>query len=124
MKIFDPGIFGLITLILLFFNLIGLAGVTVYAREKVDRFLCNCSVVADNKATLGGLGLMGDIIRVGVAGSLLVFPKIYANKTIVDEEQVNAFPAKLKLMIVTQWLALAVIMSALCILSIWMGSLS
>lgn len=71
----DPGVCGLIVLTLLFFNLIGLAGVTVYAREKVDRLLCNCSVVADNKATLGGLGLMGDIVRIGVAGSVLVFSK-------------------------------------------------
>lgn len=71
----DPGPCGLIVLTLLFFNLIGLAGVTVYAREKVDRLLCNCSVVADNKATLSGLGLMGDIVRIGVVGSLLVFQR-------------------------------------------------
>jgi len=54
----------------------------------------------------------------------LVFPKTYANKTIVDEEQVNAFPAKLKMMIVTQWLTLAVIIPALFVLSIWMESLN
>jgi hypothetical protein len=122
MKGLDPGIFGLIVLTLLFFNLIGLVGVTVYAREKIDRLLCKCSVVADNKATLGSLGLMGDIVRVGVAGSLLIFPKIYANKTIVDEQQINAFPAKLKAMIVAQWMALVVIMSALLVLSMWMSS--
>jgi hypothetical protein len=76
----------------------------------------------DNKETLGGLGIMGDIIRVGVAGALLTIPKVFGNKTAVDEEQVKTFPARLKVMIVTQWLALAVLMFALVILSIWMKS--
>lgn len=71
----DPGVGGLIILTLLLFNLIGLAGVTIYAREKVERLLCNCSVVADNKATLSGLGLMGDIVRIGVVGVFWFFQR-------------------------------------------------
>jgi hypothetical protein len=123
MKGVDPGIFGLIVLPLLFINLLSLVAVTVYARDKIDKLLSRCSVIVDNKETLGGLGVMGDIIRVGVAGALLTIPKVFGNKTIVDEEQVNTFPARLKLMIVTQWLALAVLMFALVILSIWMKSI-
>ena len=123
MKGVDPGIFGLIVLPLLFINLLSLVAVTVYARDKIDKLLSRCSVIVDNKETLGGLGIMGDIIRVGVAGALLTIPKVFGNKTIVDEEQVNTFPARLKLMIVTQWLALAVLMFALVILSIWMKSI-
>lgn len=122
MKGVDPGIFGLIVLPLLFINLLSLAAVTVYARDKIDKLLSRCSVIVDNKETLGGLGIMGDIIRVGVAGGLLTFPKVFRNKTIVDEEQVNAFPSRLKAMIVTQWVALALLMFALVILSIWMKS--
>lgn len=123
MKDVDPGIFGLIVLPLLFINLLSLVAVTVYARDKIDKLLSRCSVIMDNKETLGGLGIMGDIIRVGIAGALLTIPKVFGNKTIVDEEQVNTFPARLKLMIVTQWLALAVLMFALVILSIWMKSI-
>lgn len=98
--------------------------VTVYARDKIDKLLSRCSVIVDNKETLGGLGIMGDIIRVGVAGGLLTFPKVFRNKTIVDEEQVNTFPSRLKAMIVIQWIALALLMLALVILSIWMKSSS
>jgi len=123
MKGVDPGIFGLIVLPLLFINLLSLVAVTVYARDKIDKLLSKCSVIVDNKETLGGLGIVGDIIRVGVAGALLTIPKVFGNKTIVDEEQVNTFPVRLKLMIVTQWLALAVLMFALVILSIWMKSI-
>jgi hypothetical protein len=122
MKGVDPGIFGLIVLPLLFINLLSLVAVTVYARDKIDKLLSRCSVIVDNKETLGGLGIMGDIIRVGVAGALLTIPKVFGNKTAVDEEQVKTFPARLKVMIVTQWLALAVLMFALVILSIWMKS--
>jgi hypothetical protein len=122
MKGVDPGIFGLIVLPLLFINLLSLVAVTVYARDKIDKLLSRCSVIVDNKETLGGLGIMGDIIRVGVAGGLLTFPKVFRDKTIVDEEQVNTFPSRLKAMIVTQWIALAVLMFALLILSIWMKS--
>ncbi|MFP3926775.1 hypothetical protein [Pseudomonas sp. W5-36] len=124
MKDVDPGIFGLIVLPLLFINLLSLVAVTVYARDKIDKLLSRCSVIVDNKETLGGLGIMGDIIRVGVAGGLLTFPKVFRNKTIVDEEQVNTFPSRLKAMIVIQWIALALLMLALVILSIWMKSSS
>ncbi len=124
MKDVDPGIFGLIVLPLLFINLLSLVAVTVYARDKIDKLLSRCSVLVDNKETLGGLGIMGDIIRVGVAGGLLTFPKVFRNKTIVDEEQVNTFPSRLKAMIVIQWIALALLMLALVILSIWMKSSS
>lgn len=122
MKGVDPGIFGLIVLPLLFINLLSLVAVTFYARDKIDKLLSRCSVIVDNKETLGGLGIVGDIIRVGVAGGLLIFPKVFRDKTIVDEEQVNTFPSRLKAMIVTQWIALAVLMFALLILSIWMKS--
>jgi hypothetical protein len=122
MKDVDPGIFGLIVLPLLFINLICLVAVTIYARDKIDKLLSRCSVIVDNKETLGGLGIMGDIIRVGVAGGLLTFPKVFRNKTIVDEEQVNTFPSSLKAMIVTQWIVLALLMFALVILSLWMKS--
>ncbi len=124
MKDVDLGIFGLIVLPLLFINLLSLVAVTVYARDKIDKLLSRCSVIVDNKETLGGLGIMGDIIRVGVAGGLLTFPKVFRNKTIVDEEQVNTFPSRLKAMIVIQWIALALLMLALVILSIWMKSSS
>ena len=122
MKELDLGMLSLLLLTLLFFNLMSLAVVTVYARGKIDKLLCGCSVVVDNKVTLGGLGLMGDIIRVGVAGSLMLFPKAYFRKTKVDEKQVKAFPIKLKYMIVVQWLLLIVIMSSLVVLSIWIKS--
>lgn len=124
MKDVDPGIFGLIVLPLLFINLLCLVGVTVYARDKIDKLLSRCSVIVDNKETLGGLGIMGDIVRVGVAAGLLTFPKLFRSKTIIDEEQVNTFPVRLKAMIVTQWIALAVLMFALVVLSIWMKSYS
>lgn len=124
MKDVDPGIFGLIVLPLLLINLLSLVAVTVYARDKIDKLLSRCSVIVDNKETLGGLGIMGDFIRVGVAGGLLTFPKVFRNKTIVDEEQVNTFPSRLKAMIVIQWIALALLMLALVILSIWMKSSS
>lgn len=124
MKDVDPGIFGLIVLPLLFINLLCLVGVTVYARGKIDKLLSRCSVIVDNKETLGGLGIMGDIVRVGVAAGLLTFPKLFRSKTIIDEEQVNTFPVRLKAMIVTQWIALAVLMFSLVVLSVWMKSYS
>lgn len=40
----------------------------------------------------------------------------------VDEEQVSTFPVRLKAMIVTQWVSLALLMFALIILSVWMRS--
>jgi len=118
----DPGILSLLLLTFLFFNLLSLAVVTIHARGKIDKLLCGCSVIVDNKETLGGLGLVGDIVRVGVAGSLLLFPEAYYRKTEVDKKQVRAFPVKLKYLIVAQWIVLILIMSSLVILSMWIKS--
>ena len=99
----DSGLIAIFVMGLMFLSLISLVIVTCVARRRVDTLLSKCTVVADHKATFGGLGFLGDVIRVGTVCSVLLIPKAYARKNFIDEEQVRGFPAGLKTLIVGAW---------------------
>lgn len=99
----DPGLIATFVLGLMFLSLISLVMMTCVARRKIDTLLSKCTVIADHKATFGGLGFVGDIIRVGTVCSILLIPRAYARKNFIDEEQVRNFPAGLKNLIVGVW---------------------
>ena len=103
MKKMDSGLIAIFVMGLMFLSLISLVIVTCMARRRVDTLLSKCTVVADHKATVGGLGFVGDVIRVGTVCSVLLIPKAYARKNFIDEEQVRRFPAGLKTLIVGAW---------------------
>lgn len=103
MKTMDPGLIATFVMGLMFLSLISLVIMTCVARRRIDTLLSKCTVVADHKATFGGLGFVGDIIRVGTVCSVLLIPKAYARENFIDEEQVRKFPAGLKALIVGVW---------------------
>lgn len=100
---FEPGLVATLIMFSVLVNLIAMVVVTLIARGKIGGLLSNCSIVLDSKAAFGGLGFMGDMMRVGLVGSILVMPNIYAKKQFIDVAQVEAFPRKLKLLIVCIW---------------------
>lgn len=103
MKIIDPGLIATCVMGLMFLSLISLVMMTCVARRKIDTLLSKCTVIADHKATFGGLGFVGDIIRVGTVCSILLIPRAYARNNFIDEEQIRKFPAGLKTLIVGVW---------------------
>lgn len=103
MEIVDSRLIATFALGLMFLSLISLVIMTCVARRIIDTLLSRCTVIADHKATFGGLGFVGDIIRVGTVCSVLLIPKAYAKKNFINEEQVRKFPAGLKTLIVGAW---------------------
>jgi hypothetical protein len=103
MNAIDPGLIATFVMGLMFLSLISLVIMTCVARRRIDTLLSKCTVIADHKATFGGLGFVGDIIRVGTVCSILLIPRAYARKNFIDEEQVRKFPAGLKTLIVGVW---------------------
>ncbi|WP_133752838.1 hypothetical protein [Pseudomonas sp. LP_7_YM] len=88
---------------LILLSLITLVITTCVARRRIDTLLSRCTVVADHKATFGGLGFIEDVIRVGTVCTILLIPKAYARKNFIDEEQVQEFPSGLRFLIVSAW---------------------
>lgn len=103
MNAIDPGLIATCIMGLMFLSLISLVIATCVARRKIDTLLSKCTVVVDHKATFGGLGFMGDVIRVGTVCAILLIPKAYARKNFIDEEQVREFPSGLRRLIVSAW---------------------
>ena len=101
----EPGLVAtlIMLLVLVLVNLIAMVVITLIARGKIEGLLSNCSIVMDSKAAFGGMGFMGDMMRVGLVGSILLMPNIYAKKQFIDVAQVEAFPKKLKLLIMCIW---------------------
>jgi hypothetical protein len=115
----EPGLIALIIMIPLLLDLAAIVVVTCCVRNKIDVLLSDCSVVVDHKLTFGGLGIMGDIVRVGVVGTIFMFPKLYLRRGFIDLSQVTAFPKKLRYLIVIPWVVAVVVAMALMLFRLW-----
>ncbi|MFP3926774.1 hypothetical protein [Pseudomonas sp. W5-36] len=115
----EPGLIALIIMIPLLLDLAAIVVVTCCVRDKIDVLLSDCSVVVDHKLTFGGLGIMGDIVRVGVVGTIFMFPKLYLRRGFIDLSQVTAFPKKLRYLIVIPWVVAVVVAMALMLFRLW-----
>uniref|UniRef100_A0A7C2B9Y7 Uncharacterized protein n=1 Tax=Pseudomonas graminis TaxID=158627 RepID=A0A7C2B9Y7_9PSED len=120
MNAIDPGLIATCVMGLMFLSLIILVITTCVARRRIDTLLSRCTVVADHKATFGGLGFMGDVIRVGTVCTILLIPKAYARKNFIDEEQVQEFPSGLRFLIVSTWSLIFIAAFALVALRFYM----
>ncbi len=115
----EPGLIALIIMIPLLLDLAAIVVVTCCVRDKIDVLLSDCSVVVDHKLTFGGLGIMGDIVRVGVVGTIFMFPKLYLRRGFINLSQVAAFPKKLRYLIVIPWVVAVVVAMALMLFRLW-----
>lgn len=103
MKTMDSGLIATCVLELMFLILFTLVITTCLARRRIDMLLSRCTVVAGHKAAFVGLGFMGDVIRVGAVFTILLIPRLYARKKLIDEGQVRGFPSSLGRLIVNAW---------------------
>lgn len=115
----EPGLIALIIMIPLLLDLAAIVVVTCCVRDKIDVLLSDCSVVVDHKLTFGGLGIMGDIVRVGVVGTIFMFPKLYLRRGFINLSQVAAFPKKFRYLIVIPWVVAVVVAMALMLFRLW-----
>lgn len=79
---------------LLFLNL----ALTIYiAHRKIDYiegFLLNCNAITGEKKLWLHAGLMGKFFRLTNISFILLIPKIYARKNLIDIKEINNLPSK------------------------------
>jgi len=114
------GIVATAIMIPLLLDLLAVVAVTLFVRNKVDILPSHCSVVVDNKSMFAGLGLSGDIVRIGVIGTFLICRKAYLKRNVIDEAQVRAFSFKLKLLIVVPWIIGLVLVILMFAFRLWL----
>jgi len=115
----DPGLVAAGIMIPMLIDLLAIVAMTCCIRNRVDRLLSNCSVVADHKATFSGLGFIGDVVRIAVVSTIFLAPKVYLKRGVIDGAQVRMFPAKYKILIVLPWMVSIVVLSALVGFRVW-----
>ncbi|SEJ88187.1 hypothetical protein [Pseudomonas sp. NFR16] len=101
-------------------NVFVLLFITWWVRGEVDSRLSRCSVVVDIKTTFGGLGFIGDLYRVGTVACVLMFPKLFLKRRVIDIRQVAGFPNKLKRLIVVPFLLNIIFFTAMLVFRAWL----
>ena len=85
---------------LLFLNL----ALTLYiAHRKIDYIeglLSNCDAITGEKKLWLHAGLMGKFFRLTNISFILLIPKIYARKNLIDIEEINNLPSKIKTLLI------------------------
>lgn len=85
---------------LLFLNL----ALTIYiAHRKIDYiegFLLNCNAITGEKKLWLHAGLMGKFFRLTNISFILLTPKIYARKNLIDIKEINNLPSKIKTLLI------------------------
>lgn len=64
--------------------------------EHIESLLPNCKLISENRKTYAELGFIGKVFRFGTISLMLVSPKAYARKGLIDINEVNQLPARIK----------------------------
>jgi len=113
-------VYGLTLTALIFLNL----AITIYiAHRKIDHiesFLLNCEMIMDEKNSWAHAGLLGKVIRLTNISLILLSPKIYTKRKLLDIDEINNLPSKIKTPLIAIGLAYIISFFALIGLGIFM----
>ncbi|KIQ37064.1 hypothetical protein [Pseudomonas viridiflava] len=94
------GLIGLFIILPLIVNLVVFAVIAHRYVDIIEGCLSNCSFVSTIREAWSGGGLLGEVIRSGMIAMVLMMPKLFAEKGIVDQEEIRNLPALYKGMLV------------------------
>lgn len=64
--------------------------------DHIESLLPNCKIVSDNRNLYSKFGLTGKIIRFGALSLMLVFPEAYAHRGLINLDEVDRLPTRMK----------------------------
>lgn len=64
--------------------------------EHIESLLPNCKFVNNNRKLYSDFGLTGKIIRFGALSLMLVFSEAYARRGLINLDEVDRLPARMK----------------------------
>jgi len=98
--------------------------ITIYiAHRKIDyieSFLLNCDMVTSEKELWQHAGLMGKVIRLTNISFILLTPKIYTKRKLIDIDEINKLPSKIKTSLIAIGVAFTISFIALLGLGVFM----
>ncbi|MDR2316170.1 MAG: hypothetical protein LBF06_07245 [Pseudomonas sp.] len=98
--------------------------ITIYiAHCKIDHiesFLLNCDMVTSEKKLWQHAGLMGKVIRLTNISFILLTPQIYTKRKLIDIDEINKLPSKIKTTLIAIGVAFTISFIALLGLGVFM----
>ncbi|WP_024668825.1 MULTISPECIES: hypothetical protein [Pseudomonas syringae group] len=88
-------------LVLLFFVCFAVAFIAHRYIDTIEGCLSGCSYVSDIRNVWGSAGLLGEVMRYGLIATIIMMPKIYAKRGLVDVGEVEGLPRFYKRLLVT-----------------------
>lgn len=108
-----PGLIGLLIMGPMIFSMLAIVYVAHYYVESFEAMMPNSRIVRDYRRVFSSPGLVGKLMRTGSISMILMMPKMYARRGLVDLDEVRGFPRRLKRVLVGLHLLLFVLLSAL-----------
>ncbi|UTL80745.1 hypothetical protein [Pseudomonas putida] len=108
-----PGLIGLLIMGPMIFSMLAIVYVGHYYVESFEAMMPNSRIVRDYRRVFSSAGLVGKLMRTGSISMILMMPKMYARRGLVDLDEVRGFPRRLKRVLVGLHLLLFVLLSAL-----------
>lgn len=116
---FDPGWFALIIFGLMIPVEVMGAYVIYRYTDMFETYLPTCKVVSDYKKVFSNYGFWGKSVRAGSIGMVLMIPRLYARRGLVDLDEVGRFPIKWRRVLVTLNVLLFFLFGAMFVFSGW-----
>ena len=85
-----------IVTILIYINFAIIIYIASRKLDKIENLLINCDVIRGEKKLWLHAGLVGKVLRLTHISFVLIIPKIYAQKKLVDIKEINSLPSKIK----------------------------
>ncbi|MFK0309836.1 hypothetical protein ACIQUF_01215 [Pseudomonas sp. NPDC090233] len=92
----DPGLVALLIIAPMVLLIIVQCYVAHKYTERLEAMLTNCSFVIGNKQTFQHAGLLGKVMRTGLISVMLAVPKLFRRRGLIDVDEVQRFPPRLK----------------------------
>jgi len=101
--------------IMMLLNLVFMAYLATFKLPIAESHLPNSNWIQDNKKALAKTGWIGSIYKLNAIAIMLAMPKLSKKRNLVDLPEILAFPKKLKLLIISNYLSLILLLCCLTI---------
>ncbi|MCF5732639.1 hypothetical protein [Pseudomonas syringae] len=87
--------------------------------DVVEGCLENSSYIEDNRRVWSNAGLLGKVMRGGIISMVLIMPRMYAKRGLVDIEELNRLPKRYRHLFMGPFIAVCVLLVLLVALDVF-----
>ncbi|WP_349976389.1 hypothetical protein [Pseudomonas sp. WHRI 8519] len=113
MKNFDHGFIAAIIINLIIIALTVQCFIASRRTEHFESMFPNSLYIKKNKETYHRAGLLGKLMRTGAISTALALPSLFTKTHLIERQEIEAFPKRTKVLLVTLWALHIILFTAL-----------